>query len=169
MSYKERVKKAIENYEKKQNAIDFEPRRTNEKPEKEVEKAVLIWCKQNSFDVDVVEAKSKYNVSTGMYTGRATSIGLSDIIGNDKHGLAIFIELKAEGRRVGSALREQQRKFLTRKIMSNCFAVVTDSAEYLEQSYRHFLSLPTVEEKQDYLLKELPKHTPRQTDLFDDL
>ncbi len=163
---KESTKKAIENYYKKLDAeIEPTPKRKNKNPEKLVERDVLLWCKKNDISVDVIEAKAKFNTTTGAYTGRAASHGLSDLIGNNIQGMAVFIELKALGRRVGSALHERQRKFLTNKIQTNCFAVVTDAVDHLEKVYRHWLSLPTSEERIKYLLSELPQHNPRQLNL----
>ncbi len=165
---KESTKKAIENYYKRQE-IDITPTRKNKKPEKQVEQDVLIWAKSKGMSLDIIEAKAKFNTATGMYTGRAASAGLSDLIGNTQHGLAVFIELKAPGRRVGSALHARQRAFLTEKIMTNCFAVVVDSVEFLEQIWLQFCTLPS-EQKLKFLLDQLPKQKLRESDdlLFED-
>lgn len=161
---KESTKKAIENYYKRQE-VDIKPTRKNKKPEKQVEQDVLIWAKSKGMSLDIIEAKAKFNTATGMYTGRAASAGLSDLIGNTQHGLAVFIELKSHGRRIGSALHPRQRAFLTEKIMSNCFAICADSSAYCEKVYTHWLSLPTSEERIAFLLKELPEHNPQQLKL----
>ncbi len=155
------TRKALERYYQRQEPKAVEPKRTNEKPEKEVEKAVLIWLKQNNFCCDIIESKARFSTSTGGYTGRAASIGMPDIIGNYKNGLYVCIELKAPGRRVGSALREQQRNFLVKKIHTKAFAVVVDSVEYLEKTWKHFCALPS-EQRQEFLLKEIPVHNERQ-------
>lgn len=160
MDYRDKIKRATEQFVKRETSAQG-PKRNNKKPEKEVEKQVLVWLKQNNFCCDVVEAKATFSVASNRYTGRAASPGMSDIIGNTSNGLAVFIELKAPGRRVGSALREDQRAFLTRKIQSGCFAVVADSAEYIDRVWKHYLTL-SQEEKISYLLNEIPKHNPRQ-------
>lgn len=165
MDRKKRVEAAIEGYFKRQEVKEIPPKRTNEKPEKTVEKAVLVWCKQNGFCMDVVESKSKFNTQTMRYTGRAASPGMPDLVGNTSNGLACFIELKAPGCRNGSNLRDNQRDFLTRKIHTNCFAVVTDSVTYLEATWTTYKSLPNKEERIKFLLNELPQHKTRQMKL----
>lgn len=163
MDYKKRVREAVEGFIKKQDLPETTTRK-NEKPENIVVNSILLWCKQNGFDVHVFESKAKFNVSTGRYTGRAASPGTPDIIGNSKNGLACYIEAKAPGCRNGSNLRPQQREFLTRKIQTECFAVCADSAAYVENTWNHFISLPP-QERIEYLLKELPQHNPRQLKL----
>ena len=160
MDYRSRVKKALAGFEKRQE-IEIKPRRKNKKPEKAVEQEILLWCRQKGFDVDVVESKAKFNTITGLYTGKATIPGMSDILGNTSDGRAVFIELKAKGRRVGSALREEQRAFLIRKIKGSCFAVVTDSIEYIEDIWMKYQAL-FPHERIPFLLSELPKHTHRK-------
>lgn len=171
IDYKARTKKALEGYFKKQDIsqdLAMKPKQKRGKPEKLVEKDVLIWCKQKGFCVDVVEAKAVYSVSTGRYTGRVTSFGLSDIIGNTKDGLFVCIELKSPGRRVGSALHPRQREFLIKKIKTNAFAVMADSVAYIDKTWTHFCLLPTTEQRISYLLNELPDHAHRSQDLLFD-
>lgn len=162
--YKKRVQRAIEGYYKRQDPQEIVERRTNQKPEQTVVRAILIWCRQAGWDVEEIEAKAKYNTTTGRYTGRAASPGLSDLCGNTPDGLAIYIEVKAEGKRTGSSLRDNQRAFLTRKIQTNCFAILADSVEYVQNTWNHFLSLPS-QERKTFLMNELPEHNPRQLKL----
>lgn len=165
MDYKKRITDAIARYEERQG-VQIKPQRKNQKPEKLVEDEVSLWLRQNQFDCDIVEAKAKFSTATGRYSGRAASPGMSDIVGNTGDGLAVYIELKAKGRRVGSALAPKQRMFLTRKIQTGCFAICCDGLDYLERTWKHFLSL-SKNERIVYLLNELPEHTQRQLD-FDD-
>ena len=165
MDYKKRVKQALENHYAKQEYTPPEPRRKNQKPEKQVEQEILLWCNRQQWDVDVIEAKAKFNTATMQYTGRAASPGVADIIGNTQNGLSTYIELKSKGRRVGSALAPKQRAFLTRKIRTGCFAVMADSVEYIDRVWSHFCSLPTKEHRVAYLLNELPDHNQRQLKL----
>lgn len=152
--HKERVKKAIEGYYEKQDKLGELPTRKNEKPEQEVVNKILVWLKQNDFDAMTIEAKATYSVQRGGYSGRAASPGTPDIIGNFKDGLAIWIEAKAPSRR--STVRDLQIQFLTRKIQSCCFAVVVDSVDLLEQTWRQFITLPS-ERRIEFLLDQLPK------------
>jgi hypothetical protein len=72
--------------------------------------------------------------------------------------MAVFIELKAKGRR--SALRENQREFLIEKINTGCFAVVVDSLELLENQWERFCLLKKRRQYQmakDFLFTALPK------------
>lgn len=159
--YKKRVEEALLGYYKKQDPDYYEPRRKNEKPEESVVSAIYAWCSNMGWDVDIVEVKAKFNVETQMYTGRAASPGISDILGNTEKGLAVYIEVKAPDKRVGSALRGKQREFLSRKIETGCFAIMADSVEYLEKTWLHFITL-SPEERKSFLFKELPEHKPRQ-------
>ena len=109
----------------------------------------------------MVEAKAVFSVATKRYTGKTTSFGLSDIVGNSSTGLAIYIELKAPGRRVGSAIRPKQREFIIRKIKTGCFAIVTDSAQYANEVWLKFQPLD-YEQRVELLLSELPAHNQRQ-------
>lgn len=160
MDYKKRVNKALENYYKRQEP-DLQIRRKNEKPEELVVNDHLIWCKQMNWDVDVIESKSKFNTSTMRYSGRAASVGTSDICGNTSEGLGVYIETKAKGRRVGSALREGQREFLIRKIASGCFAIMSDDIEYTKRIWKLFQDTPP-DKRTELLINELPEHNPRQ-------
>lgn len=165
MDYKKRVQDAMNKYyQKLEGETDPSPKRKNQKPEKLVEAEVLLWCKQNGFDVDVVDSKATFSLATRRYTGKTTSFGLSDIIGNTSEGLGVYIELKAKGRRVGSALDPKQRAFLIRKINTGAFAIMCDSSDYLNQAWNHFKTL-TFEDRISFLINELPSHNQRQLKL----
>ena len=107
-------------------------KKTYGKPEKEVEKAVLRACDDVKIDINVVESKAVYSVHAGRYLRGQAAPGFSDLVGNTCFGTAVYIELKAKGKRAN--LSDAQREFLKRKITTECFACVTDSEE-------HFLSL----------------------------
>lgn len=131
-----------------------EPVRKNKKPERETEKAVLRWARNNGFYLHVVEA-SRYDSLLGKMGEARAEAGMSDLIGNTPNGLACFVELKAKDRR--SALSEQQRHFLVQKIKQNCFAAVVDSSSYIDQVWKGFCSCETSEKRQAYLMECLPK------------
>lgn len=164
MDYKKRVVGALERYYQRQEKQEETPSRKNNDPEKQLEKKACEWFKLNGFDIDIIEAKATFNPSDMSYTGISASFGMSDCVGNSNRGHAVFIELKAPGRRIGSALREKQRSFLIRKINTGCFAIVADSIEYIDKTWKHFQSLPTMNERISFLLNELPQHKPRQVD-----
>lgn len=156
--HKDRVRAAMEGFIAKQKAKQAGPTRKNAKPEKKVEAAHLIWFKENLFDVDVIEGKAVFNASEGRYLRGQVIPGFSDIAGNDQFGHAVYVELKAPGR--VSALRDEQYDFLMRKIYSNCFAIVSDNANRTAILYRHWLELPSMESRREFLLKNLPKKKP---------
>lgn len=150
MSQKLRTQKAIERYIQKQTP-STKPRRKNGSPEKEVERKVLEWCKQQGWSVDVVESKAVYSASAGRYLSGQTKSGFSDLVGSTAEGLSVYLELKSPGRK--SCVRAKQYDFLLQKIQSNCFAGVFDSANLLESTYRAFLQ---AHDRKHYLKSQLP-------------
>lgn len=132
-----------------------EPRkRRNKRPEKEVESACLKWMREHGWSVDVIEASGGRN----MYGAVTVKSGFSDACGNTQHGLAVFVEFKAPGRL--ATLRDHQRVFLTKKINTNCFAVVVDSASRLSTLFDEWLRHrrnKDLKAAQDFLLNALPK------------
>lgn len=162
----ESVKKALANYYKRQMGDHSRsPKKKNKKPEKIVEKQVTDWCKKHDLDVSIVECKGVYNSATNTYLHGMTEPGYSDLSGNNKYGMAVYIELKAKGRR--STIRLRQMQFLVRKIKAGCFAVVVDSPEILEEQYYQWFDLvmaKRIDEAKSYLLSVLPKKRQRADD-----
>lgn len=130
-------------------------RKKNTKPEKEVERHVLEWLRVNNFDVNIVESKAVFNPKIGRYLSSMSTPGMSDVIGNDRNGKAVYIELKAKGKI--NTLRENQFEFLKRKILTNCFAVVIDDVEKLSKYYNHWISL-SIQAGREYLLELLSSY-----------
>ncbi len=157
MDYKHRVKAAIEKYHLRQEKPQQSTKRKNDKPEVEVQKLCLEWMRSCGFDVNVIESKAVFNPSLGRYLNSQASPGMSDCIGNDKDGIAVYVEFKAPGRR--STLRENQLDFLKRKINLKCFSVVVSSHIELQEFYQKWLSLRAQDSNlaQQYLLDILPK------------
>ncbi len=153
------VKLALDRYYRKQMGDNSRsPKRKNEKPEKIVERAVMAWCKKHGLDLSIVECKGVYNAKTNTYLHGMTEPGYSDLSGNNKLGMAAYVELKAKGKR--STLRLRQEEFLVRKIKAGCFAVVVDSEMLLHEYYYRWLQLRNenkLVEAQRYLLEILPK------------
>ena len=105
----------------------------------------MAWLTANGFDCNVVESKATYNPKIGRYMSSPAIPGMSDIIGNDRFGNAVYVELKALGRK--STVSEKQWQFLTRKIETNCFAVVIDSVELLNEYYFRWRELSVIDRR----------------------
>jgi len=142
---------------------DAGPQRKNKKPEKQVEKDCLKWMRENGFDVDIIEASGERNE----FGAIAVKSGYSDCSGNDSFGRAVYVEFKAPGRAVFSSVRPGQIKFLKRKIETNCFAVVVDSAKVLENYYRAWINVGMTRGRdgaREYLKDIFPKERVNQDD-----
>lgn len=147
---------AMLKYHKKQLAqgTTREPRTKHKKPEKNTEAEVLLWANNYNIHLHVVDSSS-YDYRHGHRGVQKAQTGFPDLVGNTEGGLVLWIELKAKDRR--STVSHSQRTFLLAKISQNCFAVVVDSAERLEQYWRGYTSLKNLKERQAYLYDSLPK------------
>lgn len=150
--FKKRIQAACEKYAKKDLP---KPKRKekNKSPERDLQKIIIKWLNEElGWDVQNVDSSASYSLSAGRYISQKhAKTGTPDIVGNDKEGRAIFIELKAPGRRL--KVRLNQRDFLVKKIHSNCFAIVADSKEYISNTYNQWL---THQNKKEFLLNALP-------------
>lgn len=164
MDHKARAKKAIENFILKNET--YREKRTNNKPEEDfIHNELMPWLEENGFDCNVIESKSSYSKERQRYISQHAKPGISDIFGNYKNGLSVFIEAKAPTRR--NTLRDNQREFLIRKIRSGCFAICCCDLHYIDKVWTHFKTLPS-ELRIEFLLKELPvKRDEEQELLFD--
>lgn len=150
-----RIENAIKGYHRRQDqGSSRQPRRKNKTPEKDVEKAVLEWARDNNIFLHVIEASS-WDPRLGRKGSAKAQTGFPDLVGNSSDGLSLYVELKAKDRR--STLSEVQRLFLTRKIEQGCFAVCVDSPLKLDQYLRKFLSLANTDLRRSYLIDCLPK------------
>jgi hypothetical protein len=135
--HKDRIKKAVEAFTEKHRP-KAGPSRHNASPEKDLEKIILEWMRKNGFHVNVVESKATFSHTQQRFISNSVKSGFADIVGNHNSGIAVFVELKAPGRR--STLRENQREFLLSKIETGCFAVCVDSVEMLCAQWDEFLT-----------------------------
>ena len=149
-------RKSIENAllrnHQRQLKRDSPTRKKRQTPEQDVVKQLLSIMRTYHWDVDVIESKGGYRNDFGVVPVKP---GYSDISGNDNYGLAVYVEAKAPKCR--STIRHNQMLFLVRKIRSNAFAVVVDSAELLMEFYTTFIGLKGSIERQKYLIECLPK------------
>lgn len=111
-----------------------------QKPEKLVEQEILHYLNINTqIKVDVIDSKATFSQRSQSYKkSKAAPIGFPDLVGNDEHGRAFYIELKAKGKL--RTIRPAQRKFLLRKIQDNCFAACVDSVACFERIYLSWLA-----------------------------
>lgn len=152
---KSSIEKAMLKYHQKQLPNNNrQPKSKNKKPEKDTQKQVMEWAKNQGLFLHVVESSSYDPILRRKGMSRA-AFGFPDIVGNTLCGQIVWIELKAKGRQ--STLKPAQRDFLEKKIQQNCFAVVVDSAERLSQYWKGYNSLKSDQERQSYLLDCLPK------------
>jgi hypothetical protein len=147
---------ALMKYSKKTSGVK-KKKSKNSRPEKQVEKEVLALSKILGFDLSVIESKAVYSRAAGVYLSGQAEQGFSDLVGNDKNGHALFIELKAKGKL--STVSASQIYFLTRKIKTNAFAVVVDSSDLLARLYTQWVMIKKEcsLKAQEYLLNELAR------------
>lgn len=136
--------KSVEKYQQKQDRILSGPKRKNDKPEKRVETEVMHWLNTRGFSCHVVESKAVFNRKAMAYISGQTVKGMTDIIGCTPEGIAVFIELKAPGKR--SSLKTHQRMFIEEKIEKGCLAGVVDGAGSMEMLYAHFMNSKDLKE-----------------------
>lgn len=160
-NYKSAVTRALEGFlERDQRPV--KPSKKNSKPEFELTyKPVKRWLYENGFSCDKVESKAVRGADGGFYRGMAVA-GMSDLVGCDPHGYAVFIELKAPGRR--ASLKGHQRDFLIEKIKRGAFACCTDSVEHLSETYSHWQKTKSKE----FLMANLPLSRVSTDPLFKD-
>ena len=152
---KESTKAALDRYFQRQLDEANRVKRKNKAPEKDLSKDVMIWLQAHGFSCNVIESKAVYQESAGRYIGGQVVQGMPDIVGNDCAGRAVYIELKAPGKR--STLKEHQRAFLGKKILSNCFAVCIDSIDDLAIIYTKWIELNGANAKVTLLAEYLPR------------
>lgn len=147
---KKRVQQAIENHHKK---LLPKQKRKHTHPERDITQPdILAWCRSRNWSIDVVESRAVFNEKSGGYHQQQAKSGFSDLVGNMIDGRAVFIELKAPGKRTNASAAQVQ--FLTQKINTNCFACVTDGSKHLAQLFARWLNAP---DKKSVLLDDLPQ------------
>ena len=151
MDKKDSTKKALERYFQRNLVPAKKRNKRNEKPEKQVEKLILAWCKNNNWSIEVVESKAVYSANAGRYLSGQAKKGFADLVGSTDQGQAVAIELKAPGKL--STIRPDQYLFLMEKIKANNFAVCVDSIEKLEKLWSEYLKAT---DRKAYLVNNLP-------------
>ena len=160
MDRKKSIQQAIEKYISK-NTPKVGPKRKNDKPEKEVERLVLEWMRGIGWSIEVIESKSTYSKAAGRWIGQSVKQGFSDIVGTTSSGVAVYVELKAPGKR--HTLRANQRTFLLEKIDSRAFVCVTDSVKFISDVYATWAGLD-IESRVRFLREMMPVERKRKND-----
>lgn len=147
--YKKRIQSAIEGYHKRN--MPKPTGRQNDKPESYVEHRIFDHLNGIGWSIDFYESKAVYSEESGSYQTSKVRPGHSDLAGNTSKGEAVYIEVKAPGKR--STLSDNQREFLIDKIETNCFAICADSIDLVMKNYTDWMLSPN---KKTYLLNALP-------------
>lgn len=165
-SPKDRARKACEKFFAKQLDQESKPKRTNLKPEKDVEQECVHWMRAQGWDVQIYESKSTYDPSRERYISQSMKAGNFDCQGNTNLGHSVYVEFKAKGKLSTFALdkNHRQQTFAKKKIDSNCFVAVTDSKERLEKIYDNWLQTKAINERsaKAYLHSMLPVKTKEE-------
>jgi hypothetical protein len=154
--FKKRVEAAMLRHHDKLIPKAKRERKTNDNPEARVSLAIKNHLTALGWSVDIVESKAVFSAATQSYAFGKTRPGFSDICGNTDSGHSVYIEVKSKGKR--STLRPAQLDFLSEKIRTNAFAIVADSIEYVDLTYKTWLSS---DDRVSLLTNELPKLQPR--------
>jgi hypothetical protein len=154
MDYKKRVSNAINKFAKRELKTKA-PRKKNANLEGPVVLEIKNDLTKLGFNLNVVEAKAVWNTGAGAYMSGQVSPGFPDLCGNGPDGESVWIEVKAKGKRY--TISPAQFHFLLAKIKQNCFAVCSDSSEYVIRVFNEWKTMDKVD-RQNFLILELPKN-----------
>lgn len=152
------AEQALKRYYQRQARQASKRRRTNGRPEWElVKKPILAWAKDNGWCLSSIESRAVYDPAAGRYVHGMAVAGTADLFGNAPCGTAVYLELKAPGRR--STLKPHQHDFLVQRISTNAFAGCIDSLESFIQLWDKFKQAQTqgASTARDFLLGDLPQ------------
>ena len=124
------------------------------KPEKQFEQLVRAWCIQNNIWIDVFDSKATFT-ERGVYKTQGLPIGTPDLLGFNRQGKFVVLELKDPAIEPIPSL--QQWNYLARAIDSTCFAMVVNSIEDLSETYKKWQEIIEDRNKIAYLRSKLPK------------
>lgn len=72
------------------------------------------------WNVSVIDSKATWSTKVGRYMkSKSAEEGFSDIVGNTKEGIAVYLELKAPKNKT---IRFKQKRFLIPRILNGCIA-----------------------------------------------
>lgn len=135
-------------------------KKRNASPEKDVEKACLIYMRKLSWDVQIYESKATWDTQSHQWKNQSMKAGNADCQGVMPDGIAVAVEFKAPGKLSTFNLDKnyRQKEFIIKRINQNAFACVVDSADLLHEIYIHWQNMRVIgaAEARDYLLRKLP-------------
>lgn len=123
------------------------------KPEKQFEQKVKAWAASNGIWLEVYDSKAKFT-EKGIYKTQGLAKGTPDLLGLNKYGRYVAIELKAPGKPAIPSL--EQRMFLRRVIEFGGFALVANDLEILNETYTRWLMVTDEVNRRAFLLDKLP-------------
>lgn len=162
MTYKLRVKNAVENYLIKQNKP--KSARRNSKPEKQTQIECIAFMRSIGWSIDIYEAKATWNPEQQIWKNQGMKSGTVDCIGCTNNGHSVFVEFKAKGK-LSTFNRDEnykQRNFLIDKINHGAFGCVVDCKDLLAEIYLKWIVYHKSGQQQDainFLLSSLPQKT----------
>ena len=125
------------------------------KPEKLFEQEVRAWAFGNGLWLEVYDSKAVFSERKGIYqAAKGLPVGTPDLMGLNKQGRAIHIELKAPGAACMPSL--EQRNHLSRVIEYGGFGMVTNDLADLDATYKKWCSIIDEVNKRAFLLSKLP-------------
>lgn len=126
-------------------------------PEKQVEEQIMAWAFRQNIVLWVFDSKGQFSESSNRYVkNQGIMKGCSDLLGLDRDGFFVAIELKAQKK--GKVCRLEQRQFLERVIRQGGFGAVVDSPEAIAELYQGWALLRQNRDSSvKFLLDSLPK------------
>ena len=150
--FKDRIRAAIGKHEARNSEFIGKPkvRKKRETPEDDITRPqVKFFCKQHNIMVFEIQSSTYDRVNKYKSREQHAPIGFPDLCGIGPNGEAIFIELKAPGKR--SNLSPAQYIFLLEAINHGAFACATDGIEHLSSLWSKWKST-----NKDVLVADLP-------------
>ena len=111
----------------------FRPRRRRGKPERAIQKAILLWLRANGCLVAVTDAGAAYRA--GAFFGNAIPAGWPDITGLLPNGRFIGVEVKTKRGRQSDAQKRIEREIRKRDGIYVIARSVEDVQQEIEEAH----------------------------------
>ena len=127
--------------------------------EKQFEGQVLAWAYSNGIWLNVYDSKAKPTLR-GHYQAQGIPVGTPDLLGIDRQGKFVAIELKRPGPPAIPSL--EQYRFLLRVIESNGFAVCSNQLSLISSLYQSWVKSPCQKHLKAHLPSKVYHGKPRR-------